>query len=237
MGSKGASGLLAEVAAAHDVEALHHALLASGIPFLFWQRYEPDTVATWDRFPAGFFAHYYGTDADQECAVAQAVRANWQLFAFDQARAALGAGGGAKAAERVWRAFGVADGLVVPGGLATTRTITVLGFPRDGRARAMIAGQAAALRCLASQLDRFLMDSDILVRIPRQLIPLSDAMRDVLRIQIEHPGLTAEEQANALGISPRMLEKRHKQIAKRFGVSSFAGAVAVAVRTPAAYWR
>ena len=231
------SDMLARMTAASSPDALHQALIDVGVLFLFWQQYEPETVATWDRFPAGFFAHYYGTDADQDCAVAQAVRAGWQTFAFEEARAELGESDAAKAAQRVWEAFGVADGLVVPGGHATTRTITVVGFTQPGRARAMCAGQGPALRYLSGQLDHFLMGSDRLVRIPRQLIPLSDAMRDVLRMQVEHPGLTAEEQARALDISPRMLEKRHKQIAKRFGVSSFAGAVAVAARSPASYWR
>lgn len=231
------SDLMARMTTAPNADALHRALIDVGILYLFWQRYEPETVATWDRFPAGFFAHYYGTDADQDCAVAQGVRAGWQIFAFEEARASLGDSVAAREAERVWDAFGVADGLVVPGGHGTTRTITVVGFTQTGRARAMIAGQGPALRYLAGQLDQFLMGSDMLVRIPRQLIPLSDAMREVLRMQVEHPGLTAEEQARALDISPRMLEKRHKQIAKRFGVSSFAGAVAVAARSPASYWR
>jgi DNA-binding CsgD family transcriptional regulator len=233
--SVSATGLTATLLASRDADEVHRTLKAVGMPWLFWQVYRPETVGTWDRFPTGFFEHYYGTDADRNCAVANAVRDQWALFTFGEAREWGGDSPEAHAAERVWTAFGIRDGIVLQGGRGPRRSITVIGLDRSEGAARLVETYGDALSAAAARLDRFLLESDALIEISRRSVPLSEAMQAVLRIQIEHPEMTAQEQADALDISPRMLEKRHAQIAKRFGVSSFAGAVAMAVRSPARY--
>lgn len=219
--------------AAASAEALSDApATAFGARRLFWQRFEPDVVQTWDRFPAGFFEHYYGTDADRECAVAKAVRARWSIFSFQEARAQFDRpGGGADLSRRVWEAFGVEDGVVVAGGRRDVDSIVVFGLEEAGSGARLIASAAPALRFAAALFDGFLFGAeDQLIAIPRRPVTLSEGMQAVLRVAIDHPTASLQEQAALLEISPRMLEKRHRQIAKRFGVTSFAGAVAVAVR-------
>lgn len=231
-----APSLLDSLAAAPTPEAVQRTLAAIGLPYLFWQMYEPETVQTWHRFPSGFFAHYYGVDADRDCAVANAVRAHWGLFPFDEARRRLGGCGAAKAAERVWEAFGIRDGAVAPGGRAGVRTISVFGVDRAGGGRALIERNAGLLALAAARLDDLLMKRRAaLIPIPRAPIDLSDAMKAALRVTIEHPAQALSDQAALLGISPRTLERRHRQIARRFGVSTYAGAIAVAAREPRRY--
>lgn len=203
----------------------------AGFQHLFWQRFDPHIVATWDRFPAGFFEHYYGTDADRECSIAKAVRARWACFTFAEARAYFGReSDAARLAERVWDSFGVRDGVVISSGRQSIDTVTVFGFETPGATARLPDWSAALLSCAASKLDSLLLEADDLIPIPRQPMQLSPAMRAVLQVAIDHPTASLDAQAAMLEISRRMLEKRHGQIAKRFGVSSFAGAVAIAVR-------
>jgi len=222
--------LFADVQSPEDVrEAVERAF---GARHMVWQQFAPNVVRTWDRFPRGFFEHYYGTDADRECAIAKAVRARWTFFSFGEARSHFDRDADAPTlAERVWEAFGIQDGVAIAGGRRDVDTVTAIAFDTSAGAASLAPADEAVLRYAAALLDRFLLDSeDDLVPIPRKPVQLSDAMRAVLQVAVDHPTASLAEQAAMLAISPRMLEKRHRQIAKRFGVSSFAGAVAVAVR-------
>lgn len=217
--------LIRQFLAARDARDVARIAHAAGFHRLVWQSWRPGHVLTWDALPEGFFQHYYGVDADRHCAVANAIRANWHSFTFAQARSAFGARPGAADAERVWRAFGIEDGIVVVGGEARRKYIGAFMTPRpigeEARGRAI-----ESLTLAAQRLDTVLMRDEDYVAIPRPPVVLSPRQLDVLNAQIEHPHLGFEEQARLLGISPRMLARRHQQIAQRFGVSSFAGAVA-----------
>ncbi|MEQ8604331.1 MAG: hypothetical protein RIB45_13530 [Marivibrio sp.] len=214
-------------------EQVHEAIVrAFGARYVVWQRFDPDFVRTWDRFPSGFFEHYYGTDADRDCAVAKAVRLRWPVFSFSDARAQIDRPQTAPPlAVRVWEAFGIRDGVAITGGRRNVDTVTAIAFDDGGDAKRLRPADESVLRYAAALLDQFLLEADEqLVSTSRAPASLSQAMRAVLQVAIEQPGASRAEQAAMLGISPRMLEKRHSQIAKRFGVSSFAGAVAKAVR-------
>lgn len=205
---------------------------AFAVRHMVWQRFDPDVVLTWDRFPSGFFEHYYGTDADRDCAIAKAVRARWTFFTFAEARSHYDRDEAAPPlAARVWDAFGMRDGVVVAGGRRNIDTVTAFAFDAALATARLTPDDEAVLRYAAALLDRFFMNSDEeLAAIPRKPMQLSPAMRAVLQVAIDHPTASLDAQAAMLEISRRMLEKRHAQIAKRFGVSSFAGAVAIAVR-------
>lgn len=222
-------GVIERILEAPTPDAVVDALAGAGVPHLFWQAYEPTAIRVWDRFPSGFLAHYYGSDADAHCAVAQAVRAKWPLFTFEEARAAFTRSEAALQAERVWRAFGVEDGLIITGGRADRRAIAVVGLETAGGALALVDRRLDAVSLAARRLDRLLLDSDELTEIPRRSLGLPAPLQAVLRMQIEHPGWDARAQAQALGISTQTLSARHDRIAELFGVSSFAGAVVKAI--------
>lgn len=222
-------GVIERVLEASTPDAVIDALSGARVSHLFWQAYEPTAIRVWDRFPSGFLAHYYGSDADAHCAVAQAVRAKWPLFTFEEARTAFTRSEAALQAERVWRAFGVQDGIVITGGRAERRAITVVGLERAGAAHALLDRRLDAVALAARRLDRLLLDSDELIEIPRRSLGLPAPLQAVLRMQIEHPGWDARAQARALGISTQTLSARHDRIAELFGVSSFAGAIVKAI--------
>lgn len=217
--------LVRQVLAARDPDAVARIARTAGFHRLVWQSWEPGHVLTWDALPEGFFQHYYGVNADRHCAVANAIRNNWHSFTFAQARAAFGARAGAADAERVWSAFGIEDGIVIVGGAAGRKYIGAFMAPAALPAD-MLDRSVAWLTLAAQRLDAVLMHAGDYVAIPRPPVLLSPRQLDVLTMQIENPDLGFEEQARRLGISPRMLARRHQQIAERFGVSSFAGAVA-----------
>ncbi len=220
--------IVRQILRASSASEVAMALRRIGFRQLFWQTWLPHIVRTWDAMPEGFLEHYYGTDADQHCAVAWAIRRKWVSFTFAEARRKLGRSREARAAERVWQAFGVCDGAVLMTGRGACPSATILTTDRD--AEPLLARYGEAIALAAWRLDRMLTDHDGLTAIPRVLLPLSDKQRAALRVQIEHPELSFVEQARQLGISPRMLEKRHAQIARRFGVTSFTSAVVKAVR-------
>lgn len=198
-----------------------------GFNWCFWQAWEPEEVLTWDAMPEGFLEHYYGTQADRFCPIAVAIRRRWQNFTFREARKALGNGPYVDDTVRVWEAFGVRDGAVIFGGRGSNVSALILAADRS--VEASFLRFRAELSIAAVRMDELLRNHPGLTRIDREFTKLSDKQLDVLRIQIDHPELTFTQQAELLKISPRMLDKRHQQIAKRFGVTSFTAAVAKAV--------
>jgi len=218
----------ARVAQYQSVEELIGYFRELGFPYLCWQMRSNTFLQTWDAMPQGFLEHYYGTQMDQPCAVAEAIRRHWQNFTFSEAREAFGQRPGASGTESVWRAFGINDGIVIFSGRGWHRSTTALCGPAD--ADPIIQRHGADLVSACWRLHHLLDGHPGLIQIPRALIELTEKQIEVLLVQIENPHMTLAEQAAKLGISPRMIEKRHRQIAERFGVSSFAGAVAIAAR-------
>jgi len=199
-----------------------------GFSHLLWQLRTADTLFTWDAMPPGFLEHYYGTQMDQPCAVGEAVRQNWQNFTFADAQRQFSHRPGAKDAENVWRAFGVSDGAVFYSGWGEERSM--LGLCTSADAMTILEGREPQFIVAAWKLNQLLIGDPGLMPIPRALVQLSPKQLEVLRVQIENPELTLPQQASLLGISRRMLEKRHSQIAGRFGVSSFTSAVMIALK-------
>jgi DNA-binding CsgD family transcriptional regulator len=227
MGSLTESGLFVrQVLGARNEDEIARLLRNLGFGRLFWQNWRPNEIDTWDAMPDGFLAHYYGIDADQHCAVARAIHSNWRSFTFKEARDAFGDTDQARQAEQVWRAFGVHDGIIIMSGRAGRMSATILTSALP--AEPLFQTYGAALAFAASRLDEILVAKTDVPKISRTLLQLTEKQLEVLRMQIANPTLSFLDQAKRLGISPRMLAKRHQQIAERFGVSSFAGAVAKA---------
>ena len=197
-----------------------------GFSRLFWQQWRPTEIDTWDAMPDGFLEHYYGINADQYCAVAKAIHSHWRSYTFQEARRTFGSSPMAQQAEAVWRAFGAEDGVVLMTGRGERPSATILATSRP--AEPLFQAYYPALTFAACRLDTMLSENRELQKVSRALLQLSEKQMEVLRVQIHHPDLSFAEQAKMLGISPRTLVKRHQQIAERFGVSSFAGAVAKA---------
>jgi len=65
----------------------------------------------------------------------------------------------------------------------------------------------------------------MLTHVPRENPALSEMQTKILQMQIDHPELSNSEMALALGLSPKTLHAHHKKIAKKNGVTTFAGAV------------
>ena len=178
--------------------------------------------------PNGFLEHYYGTKMDQPCAIAEAIRQHWQSFTFEQARHRFNHRPGAIEAEKVFRAFGINDGAVFFAGKGEENS--TLALCTSATASELIKGHEPVLAAAAWKLHQMLNGHPDLLPISRTLFDLSPKQQEVLQVQIENPNLSFDQQAQLLGVSRRMLEKRHKQIAERFGVSSFTSAVTIAVK-------
>jgi DNA-binding CsgD family transcriptional regulator len=199
-----------------------------GFEHLLWQLRTVEQLYTWDAMPPGFLEHYYGTQVDQPCAVAEAIRQHWQNFSFDQARRHFAHRPKAGEAEKVWHSFGINDGVVFHSGWGPDCSTTVL--CSSEKILSELAEYKSVLVAVAWKLHQLLENHPGLIAISRTLVDLSPKQLEVLRVQIDNPELTLPQQAALLGISPRMLDKRHSQIAARFGVSSFTSAVMLAVK-------
>jgi len=199
-----------------------------GIEHLLWQLRTKDELLTWDGMPAGFLEHYYGQQLDQPCAVAEAIRQHWQNFSFSEARAAFTHRPHAMDAEKVWHAFNINDGAVFYSGRGAERSTTVLcsSLPIEP----ILKNRETIFISAAWKLHQLLSSDPALIPISRNLAELSPKQLEVLSVQIDNPELTLAEQAKLLNISRRMLEKRHNQVAAKFGVSSFTSAVMIAVK-------
>lgn len=217
-----------QIAQATDPTGVETVLRRAGAVHLFWQTSCPEYLYTWDRVPQGFFSMYYGLDSDRYCAIANALRSGWVCFTFRQAREALGGTDEARDAERIWTNFDMADGLCVVQGYGSRRSLLLVSV-RDGAERLLETAQPL-FAAAAARLDLLLRDRlDVLYKASRKRRLLSPAEMKVVRAQIDFPRLTMGEQAQMLGISPRMLQKRHRDISKKLGVSSFHGAIVIAL--------
>jgi|TARA_R110000765_G_scaffold424696_4_gene536104 hypothetical protein len=195
---------------------------------MFWQTWDPDTVYTWERVPPGFFSMYYGLDSDRFCAIANAMRAGWICYTFGQARAELGNSSDSKDAEKIWNNFNMYDGICILQGFGGRRSLLTMAV--TGNAERLLRQYHVVFSAAAARLDELLAaDLDSLFRAPRARGLLSPAEEATVQAQIDHPHLTVRQQAGLLNVSVRTLEKRHADIAKKLGVSSFPGAIVIAL--------
>jgi DNA-binding CsgD family transcriptional regulator len=195
---------------------------------MFWQTWDPDTVYTWERVPPGFFSMYYGLDSDRFCAIANAMRAGWICYTFGQARAELGNSPDSKDAEKIWNNFNMYDGICILQGFGGRRSLLTMAV--TGNAERLLRQYHVVFSAAAARLDELLAaDLDSLFRAPRARGLLSPAEEATVQAQIDHPHLTVRQQASLLNVSVRTLEKRHADIAKKLGVSSFPGAIVIAL--------
>lgn len=209
-----------------DVETV---LRRIGATHMFWQTWSRDTVYTWDKTPPGFFSLYYGLDSDRFCAVANALRGGWISFTFAQARVELGTTAESRDAQTIWNNFDMPDGLCVQQGFGNRRSVLMVAT-KAGEAHRLLHDHQMVLTASAARLDMLLRENLAdLYKIPRRRGLLSPAEAAVVRAQIDYPFMTLKEQAAHLKISPRTLQKRHADIARKMGVSTFPGAIVVAI--------
>lgn len=220
----------AQLACAADIKKLLDQLTELGCSRLLWQTWDKHYVHTWDALPNGFLEHYYGVDADRHCAIAQAIHRGWLCFTFNQARNEFNANDHSEEAVSIWNSFGLNDGIVMLDGEGKRISASV--FILKDADKYLHSSKRHELRKMASMLDVALTGSDILTPVSRTSIKLSPRENEALRIRLEHPEWTFAQQAEAMEISVRGLERLHSRIAKKFGVSSFSGAVAETMRKP-----
>ena len=210
-----------------DVEIV---LRRMGVTHMFWQAWGPEMLYTWDRVPPGFFSLYYGLDSDRHCALANASRAGWICFTFDQARDAFGKDQDACDAATIWTNFGMPDGVCTVHGYGDRRCVLVTAVEK-GLGGKLIADYQPLLAAAAARLDMLLRDKlDTLYKASRLRGLLSPTEVATIRAQIDFPHFTARQQADYLKVSPRTLQSRHANIARKLGVSTFPGAIVVALR-------
>ena len=200
---------------ASEIRALFQEL---GIEYLAWQLRTGEQLHTWDEMPGGFLEHYYGTQTDQPCAIAEAIRQNRNDFTFAEARYRFTDRPGAQKAEKIWRAFGIRDGAVFTSEIGGSRAITALCASTD--MERIIRGREAVLAVGAYRLHQLLAGNPDLSPISRDLIDLPAEQLEAMRLRIDHPELAFDEQARQLGISRKELEESHSRIATRFGLTS-----------------
>jgi hypothetical protein len=220
--------LLRELEKTVDPSDVELVLRRAGATHMFWQTWDPDTVYTWERVPPGFFSMYYGLDSDRFCAIANAMRAGWICYTFGQARAELGNSPDSKDAEKIWNNFNMYDGICILQGFGGRRSLLTMAV--TGNAERLLRQYHVVFSAAAARLDELLAaDLDSLFRAPRARGLLSPAEEATVQAQIDHPHLTVRQQASLLNVSVRTLEKRHADIAKKLGVSSFPGAIVIAL--------
>jgi len=216
---------LEQAAAPSDVELV---LRRTGAAYMFWQTWDAETVYTWERVPPGFFSMYYGLDSDRYCAVANAMRAGWICYTFGQARAELGTSAEAKDAEKIWNNFNMPDGIGIVQGVGARRSLLTLSV--TGNAERLLMAHRVLFSAAAAKLDEFLAARlDTLFQASRARGLLSPAEAATVQAQIDMPHLTIREQADYLKVSVRTLQKRHADIARKLGVSSYPGAIVIAL--------
>lgn len=191
-----------------------------GFDHFLWQLRKRNELYTWDAMPIGFLAHYYGTNLDQACGVAEAVRQHWQSFTFKEARRRFRKQPGADDAESLFRAFGINDGAIFFAGRNQENSALVL--CSSGNAADIIADLNSVLTVAAWKVHMLLNDNPGLSRVPKTLVQLSQTQLDLLWVQIDNPGLTLEEQAEIMTLPLPEIIKCHTEISGIFSVSNFA---------------
>ena len=156
------------------------------------------------------------------------MRAGWICYTFGQARAELGNSSDSKDAEKIWNNFNMYDGICILQGFGGRRSLLTMAV--TGNAERLLRQYHVVFSAAAARLDELLAaDLDSLFRAPRARGLLSPAEEATVQAQIDHPHLTVRQQAGLLNVSVRTLEKRHADIAKKLGVSSFPGAIVIAL--------
>lgn len=201
-----------------------------GIKNILWQTWDEKFVYSWDKYiPSGFLEHYYGVDADFECALSRAVKGLWPSFTFRQARTAFGQLRSADSSKKVWDSFGLRDGIVMLDG--TKDRISACAFFLNDANRFFQSNYRHDLRQITSRLDGLLADrTAILSPTPRKPMQLSSEESGALEMQIAHPDWLFAKQAQTLGISEQQLQHLHARVARKFSVTSFSSAVAEHLR-------
>lgn len=218
-----------QISNAKDVGKLVDFLQDIGFEHILWQLRSPEFLYSWERMPSGFLEKYYESQLNQTCAIAEAIRQWWQVFTFLEACLHFSDDPKFKEAEVFWKSYGIKDGVVYFSGRCNDESSLVL-FSKQEVAP-ILRKWGPHLAVVSWKFHELLLGSPELKRISRTVVELSPKQAEVLRLNIRHPEMTMVEQAEYLQISPRMLEKRHKQIARKYGVSNFASAIAKAIKS------
>jgi DNA-binding CsgD family transcriptional regulator len=207
-------------------ETTRDIILGLGFNGLVFQRWSPDYIENWEgRIAEGFLEHYYGAQLDQYCPIAKAIHTWSRCYTFEEARAHAGKElENARRIESLFTQFGMVDGVVLLTGKNALRSSVILtsAQPTDGLFREL----GGLLYFAADKLTRQLPPGHaLLTHVPRKNPELSEMQAKILQMQIDHPELSNAQMGLALGLSPKTLHAHHKKIAKKNGVTTFAGAV------------
>ena len=207
-------------------ETTRDILLNLGFNGLVFQRWNLDHIENWeDRIAEGFIEHYYGAQLDQYCPIAKAIHSWSRSYTFAEARAAASSDQeNAARVESLFRQFGMVDGVVLLTGQNSLRSSVILTSAEP--AKQIYSEYGGVLYFAADKLTKQLHSGHpLLTHVPRKNPALSEMQTKILQMQIDHPELSNSEMATALGLSPKTLHAHHKKIAKKHGVTTFAGAV------------
>lgn len=218
--------LISRLLQSSDPLEIHDILLGLGFNGLLFQRWYPEEMDNWEpSLPEGFLEIYYGAQVYKDCPVARAVHSFTRDYTFTEARAAFTGGmPEAERANKLFEQFDLNDGVVLFTGTNKMRSAVILTTEKvaDPLMREFGGLLALGARQLAQQLHP---RHDLLSRISRDDPKMSNLQNKILQMQIDHPEMSNQEMANALNMSPKTLHAHHKKIAKKNGVTTFAGAV------------
>ncbi|MDR6264058.1 MULTISPECIES: winged helix-turn-helix domain-containing protein [Rhodobacterales] len=207
-------------------ETTRDIILNLGFNGLVFQRWSLDYIENWEgKIEDGFLEHYYGAQLDQYCPIAKAIHSWSRSYTFTQARSQAGPETEqTKRVESVFQQFGMNDGAVLLTGPNHLRSSVIL--TSESPVQETFDQLGGILYFAADKLTRQLRPGHpLLTHVPRENPTLSDMQAKILQMQIDHPELSKNEMALALGLSPKTLHAHHKKIAKKNGVTTFAGAV------------
>lgn len=207
-------------------ETTRDILLNLGFNGLVFQRWNLDYIENWEgKIAEGFLEHYYGAQLDQYCPIAKAIHSWSRSYTFAEARAAAHTDPeNAARVESLFRQFGMVDGVVMLTGQNTLRSSVIL---TSAKPTQQLFNELGGVLYFAADKITKQLDSKnpLLTHVPRENPVLSEMQTKILQMQIDHPELSNSEMATALGLSPKTLHAHHKKIAKKNGVTTFAGAV------------
>lgn len=207
-------------------ETTRDIILSLGFNGLVFQRWNLDHIENWEgRIAEGFLEHYYGAQLDQHCPIAKAIHSWTRNYTFAEARAQVSSDNEhAPRVEKLFRQFGMVDGVVLLTGQNQMRSSVILTSAHP--TQTLFEQFGGILFFAADKLTKQLHSQHpFLTHVPRKNPALSEMQTKILQMQIDHPELSNSEMALALGLSPKTLHAHHKKIAKKNGVTTFAGAV------------
>ncbi|WGI22946.1 hypothetical protein [Amylibacter sp. IMCC11727] len=207
-------------------ETTRDIILSLGFNGLVFQRWNVDYIENWEgRMANGFLEHYYGAQLDQYCPIAKAIHSWTRSYTFAEARAGSNSDvQNASRVESLFQQFGMVDGVVLLTGKNSLRSSVILTSAHP--TQKLFEELGGVLYLAADKLTQQLHSAHkLLTHVPRENPVLSEMQAKILQMQIDHPELSNSEMATALGLSPKTLHAHHKKIAKKNGVTTFAGAV------------